>query len=308
MQQELFTRHEGNPILTPDKWPYPVQNVFNPAAVKFNGQTVLLARATDRRSFSHLSIATSLDGKIDWKISLCPTLKADLAQGEFRTGLEDPRMVWVEEMQEYIIACVSFRDEYQDKPYGIELIGTKDFSSFRRISKPLQPENKNPSLFPRKIDGLFALIHRPTIGSKPYIAVSFSNDLIFWGKERSLFSTRKWGWDNNKIGLGCPPIETEKGWLIIYHGFGGKANRFIYRVGLALLDLENLDLIKRSEEWVFGPEEDYEGGPDGIVFPCGYTLSGSELRIYYGTNDFKIGLASADMNQILDYLMSCPKE
>lgn len=308
-RRELFVRYRGNPILTPDMWSsYPVESVCNPAAVKHKGKTLLLVRAVDRRNYSHLSLVSSPDGKNDWKINSSPTLEADSQFGEHSKGLEDPRIVWIEEMQEFIIALVSFRMTYKDCPHGIELIGTKDFLKFRRISKPLESENKNPSLFPRRIGGLFALIHRPTIKGKSYVSVAFSDDLIFWGREKPLFSTREWGWDNNKVGLGCPPIETEEGWLLIYHGFGGKANKFIYRVGLALLDLEDLHLTRRSEEWVLGPEELCDGGDDGIVFPCGYTLNEKtkELRVYYGTNDSSISLATANLDEVLAYLMTCP--
>jgi len=311
MKRELFTRFEGNPILRPEdwrNWPNRIHQVFNPAAIKHNGETKLLVRVVDRRNFSCLSLARSKNGKTDWKIDLHPTLEADLNYGESKRGLEDPRIVWVEELQKYVIACVSFRTQYRAKPWGINLISTQDFLEFKRISQPLETNNKNPSLFPKRIDGLFTLIHRPTIKDRPYIAVSFSKDLIFWGKEKPLFSTRESGWDNNKVGLGCPPIETEKGWLLIYHGFGGKANKFIYRVGLALLDLEDLRLIKRSEEWVLGPEEDYEGGSDGIVFPCGCVAEDGKLRVYYGTNDSNIGLVEANTNEVLEYLMKCPEK
>ena len=306
MKRELFRKYAGNPILVPNHWPYPVEYVFNPAATFFEENTYLMVRVVGRRDCSHLSLAKSKDGKTHWEIDKTPTLSADKTFGEFKKGLEDPRIVWVETLQKFVIACVSFRDAYKNRPTGISLISTKDFESFERISKPLEPENKNASLFPEKIQGLFALIHRPIVKGKTYIAVSFSPDLKFWGKEKPLFSTREWCWDNNKIGLGCPPIKTEEGWLLIYHGFGGKANRYIYRVGLALLNLENLDLTRRSEEWVFGPEAEYEGGPDGIVFPCGYILSGEKLRIYYGTNDAKVALAEANLPEVLDYLMKCP--
>ena len=308
MKNELFQRYEGNPILTPEMWPYPVDRVLNAAAVKYNKETVLLARVVDRRGFSHLSLARSRDGRTEWKIDHKPTLEPDPNYYEFKKGFEDPRIVWIDELQEYIITCVSFRAERTNTPYGISLLGTKDFLSFRRISKPLDPENKNASLFPRRIQGLFALIHRPVLKNESYIAVSFSKDLSSWNNERLLFSAREWYWDSVKIGLACPPIETKKGWLMIYHGSEGKAHKLIYRVGLALLDLESLDLTHRSEEWVLGPEKDYEGLEDGIVFPCGHTLSSKtkELRIYYGTNDSSIGLATGNLNEILDYLMKCP--
>ena len=305
---ELFIRSEKNPILTADKWPYPVSAVFNPAAVKHNGETVLLVRTESRSGFSHLSLARSQNGLTGWIINDDPTLKANPDLGEGRKGLEDPRVVWVPELEIFVIACVSFRTEYENIPYGISLIGTPDFHTFKRISKPLNPGNKNSSMFPKKIKGQFALIHRPVIEDVPYIAVSFSPDLIHWGEEKAILSTRQWQWDSDKVGLGCPPIETRQGWLIIYHGSSGKANKLVYRVGIALLDLESLKVIKRSQEWVLGPETGYEGGEDGIVFPCGHTIDQKtqELRIYYGTNDSRIGVAISNINEILDYLKACP--
>jgi len=308
--QELFVKSDNNPILTSADWPYRVDHVFNPAATMYDGQTVLLVRAEDRRGFSHLSMAKSKDGVTNWKVDQQPTLEADPTNNEYKKGLEDPRIIWLEEIKEYIIACVSFRAEKINTPCGISLIGTKDFHKFRRISKPLDPENKNASLFPRKIKGLFALLHRPVIDGRSYIAVSFSEDLVYWKEEVMLFSTRRWYWDSDKIGLACPPIETKKGWLIIYHGSCGKANRLIYRVGLALLDLETLKLIRRSPEWVLRPEKDYEGHEDGIVFPCGYILDEKtkELRVYYGTNDSKVGLAISNLDEVISFIMKCPEE
>jgi len=304
MNGELFVRSKLNPILTPDNWPYPVTAVLNPAAIKHNGKTVLLVRTVDRKERSHLSIARSVDGLTNWAISPSPILKADPSFFEGVKGLEDPRIVWVEELKQFIIACVSFRTDYPETPYGISLFRTSDFSAFFRMGKPLEPGNKNPSLFPEKIDGLYALIHRPIIEGAPYIAVSFSPNLRFWGEGKPILSTKQWSWDGDKVGLGCPPIKTKGGWLLIYHGSAGKANKLVYRVGLALLGLKTLELIRRSEEWVFGPEKDYEGGPDGIVFPCGYVLDKEtgELRIYYGTNDSKIGVAISNISKVLDYL------
>lgn len=307
-EKELFTRYEGNPILTPEKWPYPVEKVFNPAAVNYDSKIVLLVRALDRTNSSHLSLAKSSSGKTDWEIDPEPTLVSDCSPGDFKPGLEDPRIVWIEEYKNFVISCVSFRNEYEDKPFGISLIGTKDFFNFWHISRPLSTENKNACVFPRKINGNFVLIHRPTISGRSYISVSFSPDLIFWGNDKPLFSTRRWCWDSEKIGLGSQPIETEKGWLLIYHGSWEVAHKLVYRVGLALLDLESLELIHRSEEWVFGPREDYEGGDEGIIFPCGAVIKENDLWLYYGAKDSSIGLTIANLDEILDYLMKCPEK
>jgi len=308
--KELFVKSDNNPILTPSNWPYLIDHVFNPAAAIYKNETILLVRVEDRRGFSSLSTAISKDGITNWKISPKSVLIPDPSNNEHAKGFEDPRIVWVEELREYVIACVSFRKERIDIPYGISLIGTKDFNDFRRISKPLDPENKNACLFPKRIKNKFALIHRPVREGKSYIAVSFSDDLISWEQELVLFSTRKWYWDEYKIGLACPPIETEQGWILFYHGSQGKANRLIYRVGVALLDLENLSLIRRSSEWVLGPSEIYEGGNNGIVFPCGCTVDSEtkELKVYYGADDSNVCLAITNQQEVSDYLKKCPSK
>lgn len=111
-------------------------------------------------------------------------------------------------------------------------------------------------------------------------------------------------WDANKIGLSPPLIETSQGWLMIYHGVKHNGAGVIYRLGLALFDLDNLELpLKRSDEWVFGPEEPYElhGDVDKVVFPCGYTIApdNDTLRIYYGAADSGIALATGSIQTML---------
>ena len=101
---ELFTRYGGNPILTPSQWPYAVNAVFNPAATKLNSETLLLVRVEDMRGFSHLTVARSEDGFTDWQIDAAPTMEADQNSREERWGLEDPRIVWLEEQKQYA-AC-----------------------------------------------------------------------------------------------------------------------------------------------------------------------------------------------------------
>jgi predicted GH43/DUF377 family glycosyl hydrolase len=119
----------------------------------------------------------------------------------------------------------------------------------------------------------------------------------------------RWGawWDANKIGLSPPPIETPEGWLVIYHGVRNTAAGSLYRVGLALFDLNNpAKCLKRGDEWVFAPEEDYErfGDVGYVVFPCGHTLGsdGDTLHIYYGAADSSIGLATSSVRSLLGWL------
>ena len=138
--------------------------------------------------------------------------------------------------------------------------------------------------------------------------ISYSPDLRHWGSHKIILQARRGGWwDANKIGLCSPPIETDKGWLMIYHGVRQTASGSIYRLGLALFDLERPDIcVQRGEEWVFGPEANYERSGDvkDVVFPCGQTVGadGDTLYIYYGAADSSVALATASIRAILDWL------
>jgi predicted GH43/DUF377 family glycosyl hydrolase len=172
----------------------------------------------------------------------------------------------------------------------------------------MQPDDKDAALLPRRIDGNFALLHRPIDDGGAHIWMSFSPDLHNWGGHRLVLKARRGGWwDANKIGLSPPLIETPKGWLMLYHGVRRTAARALYRVGLALLDLDHPDrCLQRGECWVFGPEAPYEiqGDVANVVFPCGTTLGadGDTLHVYYGAADTSIGVATASLTHLLAWL------
>jgi predicted GH43/DUF377 family glycosyl hydrolase len=308
---ELFRRWKGNPILTPDQWPYPVNAVFNPGAVKFKDETLLLVRVEDNQGYSHLTLARSKDGKTNWQISSEPTLQPDISFGEDLFGLEDPRITWIKEREEYIITYVSFFANVAGEPPGISLISTKDFSKFERLGRQLMPPNKDACLFPKTIRGHYALIHRPVVEGRADIWVSFSPDLKHWGEYRVLIRGRHRSWDASRVGIGPSPIETPEGWLIIYHGVRVTPSGSLYRLGLALLDLDTLEVIHRSRDWVLGPRETYErvGDVGGVIFPCGAVVDEktNELLVYYGASDSVIGLAIANLDDIISYLKACPE-
>jgi predicted GH43/DUF377 family glycosyl hydrolase len=129
-----------------------------------------------------------------------------------------------------------------------------------------------------------------------------------WGDHTVALEARRGAWwDANKIGLSPQPVETSEGWLIIYHGVRMTPAGCLYRLGLALFDLEDpLKVIRRGDEWVFGPDEPYErvGDVGDVVFPCGVTLNpkNGELRLYYGAADTSIALATGKIDEILDWL------
>lgn len=301
----LFNRYSGNPILTADQWPYPAHTVFNPAAVQVDGETVLLNRVEDLRGFSHLTVARSADGFRDWKVDEEPTFTR--SEEEERWGLEDPRIVWLEDYERYAVTYVSF------SPGGpqVSIALTDEFKEFDRLGTTVPPEDKDASLFPRKFDGRYALIHRPIVQGEPHIWISFSPDLKHWGDHQILLPRRGGWWDNARVGLGTQPIETSEGWLLIYHGARETASGSIYRAGLALLDLEEpWRVLRRSDEWVFGPREEYEfmGDVPGAVFPTGAVVEGNELRMYYGAADSYVALATADMDDLVEFITSCPAQ
>lgn len=310
MHPELFRRYEQNPILTADMWTYPVNSVFNAGATLLpDGTTLLLCRVEDRRGHSHLCAARSADGVTGWVIDEHPTLPADPEHyPEELWGIEDPRITYVPELQKYVIAYTA----YGTGGPGVALALTSDFKSFERIGIVMPPDDKDAALLPRRINGLWALIHRPSTRWGSHIWISYSPDLKHWGSHKLMLPARSGGWwDAYKIGLGTPLLETPEGWLMIYHGVRQTPASAAYRLGLALFDLENPErCIKRCSEWVFGPRAQYElrGDVDNVVFPCGYTLSpdGDTLRLYYGAADTCIALATASVRELLEWLKHQP--
>jgi len=305
-QPDLFRRHKLNPILTAAHWPYPVHSVFNPGATLLpDGTTLLLCRVEDRRGHSHLCAARSANGVDDWQIDSQPTLSADPEHfPEELWGIEDPRITYVPELGQYAIVYTAYT---RDGP-GVALAFTKDFSHFERYGLIMQPEDKDATLLPHRIGGYWALIHRPVSSPKANIWVSYSPDLRHWGSHKRILEARLGGWwDANKIGLSSPPIETSQGWLMIYHGVRQNAAGSLYRLGLALFDLNTPErCLKRSAEWFFGPEEPYErhGDVDSVVFPCGHTIApdGDTLHLYYGAADTSIALATGSVRAMLEWL------
>ncbi len=305
---ELFQRYQGNPIITAENWPYPAHSVFNPAAVKLNNETLLLIRVEDMRGFSHLTVARSTDGLTNWEIDPAPTLEADQNSREERWGLEDPRIVWLEEQKQFGITYTSFSE---GGPV-VSLAITKNFKTFARLGALLPPEDKDACLFPRRFKGRFALIHRPIVRSQAHMWISFSPDLKHWGDHRPLIRTRQAYWDCHRVGLACQPIETPQGWMIFYHGVRITTSGAIYRTGLALLDLEEpWRVLRRSDEWVLGPREFYErvGDAGDVIFPSGAVVhkETNQLNLYYGAADCTVAVATANLSDLLDYIMSCPE-
>jgi predicted GH43/DUF377 family glycosyl hydrolase len=307
---ELFQRHPENPILTVSSWPYRANSVFNAAAADVDGKILLLARVEDFRGISHLTAARSEDGISNWQVDREPTLKPEPEKyPEELWGIEDPRITRIEEMGEWAICYTAYS---QGGPL-VSLAMTSNFKTFRRLGPVMPPEDKDAALFPVKFNGLWAMLHRPVPRSSmlgAHIWISFSPNLKHWGEHQEIIQARQGGWwDANKIGLCAPPLQTKAGWLILYHGVRTTASGSIYRLGLALLDLENpVKVVRRTDEWIFGPKEHYEreGDVDDVVFPCGWVVKDGKVLIYYGAADSRLCLATAELDELVEHVLKCP--
>ncbi|MEN6566079.1 MAG: hypothetical protein ABFC57_07235 [Veillonellales bacterium] len=311
--KELFVRHPDNPILTAKNWPYPAHTVFNPAATLFHGKVLLLARVEDRRGFSHLTKAVSDNGVDHWQIDSAPTLEQDIDNHpEEWWGIEDPRISRLEELGKWAVTYTAYS---QGGPL-VAIALTDDFQKFDRLGPITSQDDKDAALFPHRINGKWVLIHRPIVANYipgSHIWLSYSDDLVQWSDRQVLMHARSGGWwDSGKIGLSAPPLETEDGWLLLYHGVRQTASGSIYRLGLALLDRENpLKVLHRSDEWVFGPVARYEreGDVDNVVFSCGWIMDESTgaVKMYYGGADTCIALATTTISDLLEYIHQCPE-
>jgi len=307
--REMFQRHPSNPILQSAQFPQMVNAVFNPGAAVFGGETLLLVRVEDRSGLSRLVVATSSDGVTDWTVHQGRGLDPETDTFTERWGIEDPRITQVGDT--YHIVYTGYSE-------GGPLVchaTTRDFVDFERHGVVQSPEDKDAALFPVQFGGRWALIHRPAPAATTFgahIWLSFSPDLRHWGDSAQLLNARRGGWwDANKIGLGPPPLRTDNGWLVCYHGVKVSASGSLYRIGLALLDLDDPRIvIARGNEWVFGPHASYERSGDvpDVVFPCGWVLreDGDTLYMYYGAADSVVCLATASLRDLLAHIEGHP--
>ena len=194
---------------------------------------------------------------------------------------------------------------------------TEDFKTFHQLENAFLPYNRNGVLFPRKINGMYMMLSRPSdTGHTPFgdVFCSQSPDLTFWGKHRWVMGTVPGddsAWQSKKIGPGAVPIETDEGWLMIYHGVINTCNGFVYRMGVALLDLDEPWKVKaRSRNYILAPQELYEcvGDVPNVTFPCA-ALTDAEtgrIAIYYGCADTVTGLAFTTVEELMRVMREFP--
>jgi len=248
-------------------------------------------------SISHLRIARSMDG-INFEVDPTPALSPATKYESF--GIEDPRITLLNGTYWINYTAVS--------PYGIStaLASTKDFRTFDRHGIIFPPPNRDVTIFPEKIGGRYAALHRPMAGEpgEQAIWVASSPDLIDWGGHRYVAGARAGSWDDSKIGGGAVPFrvrtQDHDGWLAIYHGV--TASPTTYSLGALLLDADDPSkVLGRSREPVLRPEAEYEcsGFFDGVVFSCGLLAEDDQVRVYYGAADGVTAVADLSLDDIL---------
>ncbi len=279
-------RFANNPILTPADVPYEVATVHNAGVVKCAGRYVMLFRSHLRSGRSVIGLAESADG-LHFQVApepfLTPATSGWFAEYE-EYGVEDPRICEVD--GSFYITYSA----YSRHGVRVALAQTDDFRAATRLGPITQPDMRNVVLFPRRFKGRYARLDRPHTENTPWsIWISYSPDLIHWGTSEVLLKPATYHWDAAKIGPGAPPIETERGWLSIYHGVFDTMAGAVYRLGVCLHDLEEPGrLLGVSDEWILEPRDPWErvGYVPNVVFCCGAVPEpDGTVKIYWGAAD-----------------------
>ncbi|MDA3883523.1 MAG: glycoside hydrolase family 130 protein [Bacteroidales bacterium] len=297
----LITRHPNNPILTKKDIPYTVATVHNAGVVKLNDTYIMIFRSHLLNGRSILGKAESEDGfdfVADKKPFMVPATEGVFKEYE-EYGIEDPRITFLN--GEYLITYSA----YSRNGVRIGLAKTTDFKSVQRISLITEADYRNVVIFPEMFNGLYARLDRPHSEISPWsIWISYSPDLIHWGESKLIMKPCQYHWDEMKIGPGAPPIKTPRGWLNIYHGVFPTMAGSVYRLGVALHDIQDPSkIIAVGDEWILQPEEAFEitGYVHNVVFCCGAVPEeDGSIKIYWGGADSVMCVGIANVEELVD--------
>jgi predicted GH43/DUF377 family glycosyl hydrolase len=301
----LITRYKHNPILTKNNVPYEVATVHNAGVTKFGNEYIMLFRSHKLNGRSILGLARSRDGyhfKVEEKPFMEPATSGIFAEYE-AFGVEDPRITCID--GEYWITYSA----YSRHGVRIGLAKTTDWKTVERFSLITEADYRNVVIFPEKINGLYARLDRPHSEIGPWsIWISYSPDLRYWGDSQLIMKPEPYHWDEMKIGPGAPPIKTDKGWLSIYHGVFPTMDGNVYRLGVALHDLDDpAKIIGVGDNWILQPEEPYEitGYVHNVVFTCGAVPEDDgTVKIYWGGADTVMCVGTARIDDLVDLCLT----
>lgn len=295
-------RYTENPVIgrNPVKG---VARIFNSAVMPYGDEFIGVFRGEQVNGIPYIYMGRSKDA-IHWSIDEDKIPFTDAAGNPFIPKYAyDPRLVKVDDTY-YVIWCQDFFGA------AIGMAKTQDFRTFTRIENPFLPFNRNAVLFPRKINGNFVMLSRPSdSGHTPFgdIFVSESPDMEFWGRHRHVMGRGSSWWESLKIGGGAAPIETSEGWLLFYHGVSGTCNGYVYSIGGAILDIDNPSIVKyRCQNFLLTPEKPYEesGFVPNVAFPCAtiHDAATGRIAVYYGAADSYVALAFTTAEEVITYI------
>ena len=304
----VLWRSSRNPVIARNHVPR-ANSIFNSAVVPFEDGFAGVFRVDDTERTMNLHAGRSADG-LDWRIEHEPIVfrPADARVAEVQevfVHAYDPRVTWLEDRY-YLTWCHG----YHGPTIGVGY--THDFETFHRLDNAFLPFNRNGVLFPRRIAGRYAMLSRPSDNGHTAfgdIFYSESPDLVHWGRHRHVMAPLPWTWQSTKVGAGPTPIETDEGWLVVYHGVLTSCNGFVYSMGAALLDLEEpWRVVARGRDYLLSPQVSYEqvGDVPNVVFPCAALLdrAADRLTIYYGGADTVVCLAHGRLSEVVASIKS----
>ncbi len=291
-----FKRHPANPVLKPNPFnAWEALNVFNPSVIYHNGLFHMHYRAQGVDYVSRIGYAVSKDG-IHFNRLQKPVLSPSSAQDA--RGVEDPRVTALD--GKFYMAYTAYGRSDTGATITPMYAVSDNLITWTTLGPVVEGEdNKDHALFPARIDGKYVSFHR----RPPAIWLAYSNDFKTWDEHVEILKPRPGLWDGKRVGAGGPPIETEVGWLMIYHGYN---DAHVYCLGTALLAKDDpRKVIKRPKLSVLEPYETWElkGDVPNVVFGCGNPVVDGTVYLYYGGADRVIGLATAELDELLDWTM-----
>lgn len=299
----IVWRYSKNPLIGWNPTPSTAR-IYNSAVLPLDGGFVGVFRADHKNGRANIHFGRSRDGlKFEIEDEVINWVDENGKPNPISYGY-DPRFVKIEDTY-YVVWC----DDMRGASIGMGM--TKDFKTWTRLPNPLMPFNRNGVLFPRKINGRYYLLSRPSDSAHtPFgdIYMSESPDMTHWGRHRWVMGKGGKGWwQGTKIGSGPIPIETTEGWLLFYHGVSGTCNGFVYSFGACILDINEPWKVKyRAGDYLLTPEKDYEtaGFVPNVTFPCAniYDAPTGRIAIYYGAADTYTALAFCQVDELIGFI------
>jgi predicted GH43/DUF377 family glycosyl hydrolase len=333
-----------NPIVWPGKWAWRMSNTYNPAVIFEDGRFYLYERTAGslRPHHCYVGLLESEDGIHFRHVLEKPVLTPEMI-GYPYGSVQDPRVARIDDTYYMTFAFRRFAWNISPTGLGVPEAGQAQFPGFDpsvdknqtrsgiAVSKdrlhweffgwatPDDIDDRDVILFPEKIDGRFALLRRP-IGyvdtdtghseEHPSIRLSYSTDLKTW-TEPQVIIRPQFKWEDNRIGGSTPPVRTERGWLVLYHGVENTdpaTRRVVYRLGAMLLDLHDpTKVLARARDFIMEPEAYYEKFGlfiPNVIFPTGCVVRDDLLWIYYGCCDTSIGLATVPLDELVEHIFA----